>query len=105
MTDTGNVHLLPPPHRPLARPECTVSQCIEVAGFVMPQIRLYEGEKFAGISSAEFMADPLNWAHVLVCAMHRNGWWDGDDPVAGKYPLANPAGFVITPNPRMETSA
>ena len=35
--------------------------------------------------------------------MHRNGWWDGDDPVASNYPLANPAGYVITPNPRMET--
>ena len=49
------------------------------------------------------MPDPLNWTHVLVCAMHKNGWWDGDDPVASNYPLANPAGYVITPNPRMET--
>ena len=105
MSDTGNVHLIKPPYRAVARPECTVKSCIEVAGYVMPHVRLDAHSGYSGKSSTEYLADPLNWEHVLACEMHKNGWWDGDDPIAADYPLANPAGYVITPNPRMETSS
>lgn len=96
MSGEGHVHLVPPAtyDGPKSEPCCEIGGC-EVQGvYLMPQLDKTER---AGWDPTLNPGDPMHWQWLVVCALHAEGWWDGDNPEASRHPLLSPWGYMILP--------